>query len=91
MTSKAKNSWSSTRYPGAAAIALAATAALVTGCGSSSDSKSSDPLSDSKASGDTVVVGSNNFAESILIADIYGEAPQGQGRQGHLQAEHRQP
>ncbi|MET7680769.1 ABC transporter substrate-binding protein [Streptomyces sp. NPDC005423] len=79
MTSKAKNSWSTTRYPGAAAVALAATAALVTGCSSSSDSKSSDPLSDGKASGNTVVVGSNNFAESILIADIYGEALKAKG------------
>ena len=79
MTSKAKNSWSSTRYPGAAAIALAATAALVTGCGSSSDSKSDDPLSGGKASGDTVVVGSNNFAESTLLADIYGEALKAKG------------
>ncbi|MFJ9632371.1 ABC transporter substrate-binding protein [Streptomyces sp. NPDC091280] len=80
MTSKAKNSWSSTRYPGAAAIALAATAALVTGCGSSSDSKSDNPLSGGgKASGDTVVVGSNNFAESTLLADIYGEALKAKG------------
>jgi osmoprotectant transport system substrate-binding protein len=62
-----------------AAVALAATVALVTGCSSSSDSKSDDPLSDSKASGDTVVVGSNNFAESILVADIYGEALKAQG------------
>jgi osmoprotectant transport system substrate-binding protein len=79
VTSKAKNSWSSTRYPGAAAVALAATAALVTGCSSSSDNKSDNPLSDGKASGNTVVVGSNNFAESILIADVYGEALKAKG------------
>lgn len=62
-----------------AAVALAATVALVSGCSSSSDNKSDDPLSDTKASGDTVVVGSNNFAESILIADIYGEALKAKG------------
>ncbi|MEW2299595.1 ABC transporter substrate-binding protein [Streptomyces sp. NPDC006655] len=65
-------------YRGAATVALAATTALLAGCSSSSDSKS-DPLSDSKASGDTVVVGSNNFAESTLIADIYGEALKAKG------------
>lgn len=62
-----------------AAVALAATTALLAGCSSSSDDSKSDPLSDSKASGDTVVVGSNNFAESILIADIYGEALKAKG------------
>lgn len=61
-----------------AAVALAATTALLAGCSSSGDSKS-DPLSDSKASGDTVVVGSNNFAESTLLADIYGEALKAKG------------
>ncbi len=61
-----------------AAVALAATTALLAGCSSSDDSKS-DPLSGSKASGDTVVVGSNNFAESTLIADIYGEALKAKG------------
>lgn len=79
MTSKAKNSWSSTRYPATAAVALAATAALVTGCSSSSDSKSDNPLSGNKAGANTVVVGSNNFAESILLADIYGEALKAKG------------
>ncbi|GHD89163.1 ABC transporter substrate-binding protein [Streptomyces naganishii] len=80
MTSYAKSTRSSTRHPGAAAVALAATAALVAGCSSSSDNKSDNPLSgDGKASGGTVVVGSNNFAESILIADIYGEALKAKG------------
>ncbi|MDR3083130.1 MAG: ABC transporter substrate-binding protein [Streptomyces sp.] len=78
MTSTANTSTSSRRFPGAAAVALAATTALLAGCGSSSDDKS-DPLSEGKASGDTVVVGSNNFAESILIADIYGEALKAKG------------
>ncbi|GGX82128.1 ABC transporter substrate-binding protein [Streptomyces anandii] len=80
MTSYAKSTRSSTRHPGAAAVALAATAALVAGCSSSSDNKSDNPLSGGgKASGGTVVVGSNNFAESILIADIYGEALKAKG------------
>jgi len=59
-----------------AALALAATTALLAGCSSSDDT--SDPLAE-KADGDTVVVGSNNFAESILIADIYGEALKAKG------------
>ncbi|MGW1025294.1 ABC transporter substrate-binding protein [Streptomyces sp. NPDC002577] len=79
MTPTAKSSRSSTMHPGAAAVALAATAALLAGCSSSSDSKSDNPLSGDKANGSTVVVGSNNFAESILIADIYGEALKAKG------------
>ncbi|MFE5186218.1 ABC transporter substrate-binding protein [Streptomyces sp. NPDC056628] len=63
-------------HPGAAALALAAAAALLTGC---SSGDKSDPLAEDKASGDTVVVGSNNFAESVLIADIYGEALKAKG------------
>ncbi|MFE4670280.1 ABC transporter substrate-binding protein [Streptomyces sp. NPDC056716] len=78
MTSTAKSSWSSTRHPGAAAAALAVVAALVAGCGSS-DNTSDDPLAEDQAAGGTVVVGSNNFAESILLADIYGEALKAQG------------
>lgn len=67
MTPTAKSSRSSTRHPRTAVAALAAVLAvpLVTGC-SSSDSG-------------TVVVGSNDFAESILIADIYGEALKAKG------------
>ncbi|CCK26667.1 secreted substrate-binding protein [Streptomyces davaonensis JCM 4913] len=57
---------------------LAATAALLAGCGSS-DEDNDNPLAGDKASGDTVVVGSNNFAESILLADIYGEALKAKG------------
>ncbi|GGM11711.1 glycine/betaine ABC transporter substrate-binding protein [Streptomyces fumigatiscleroticus] len=52
--------------------------ALLAGC-SSSDDGGDDPLAGDKASGGTVVVGSNNFAESILIADIYGEALKAKG------------
>ncbi|MFC9289447.1 ABC transporter substrate-binding protein [Streptomyces sp. NPDC057052] len=71
MTSNAHSSRSLRNHPGAAAVALAAMTALLAGCSSSDDT---DPLSEDKAAGDTVVVGSNNFAESILLADIYGEA-----------------
>jgi osmoprotectant transport system substrate-binding protein len=60
-----------------AAVALAAAAALLAGCSSSDDT--SDPLAGDKADGGTVVVGSNNFAESILLADIYGEALKAKG------------
>ncbi len=62
------------------AVVAATAAPLLAGCGGS-DKK--DPLSGSgsgsKPSGDTVVVGSNNFAESTLIADIYGEALKAKG------------
>nr|WP_223188511.1 ABC transporter substrate-binding protein [Streptomyces sp. TRM68416] len=51
---------------------------MLAGCGSSDDT-SDNPLAEDKASGDTVVVGSNNFAESILLADIYGEALKAKG------------
>jgi osmoprotectant transport system substrate-binding protein len=78
VTFTANTSTSSRRLPGTAAVALAATAVLLAGCSSSSDNKS-DPLSGGKSDGNTVVVGSNNFAESILIADIYGEALKAKG------------
>ncbi|MEV6834804.1 ABC transporter substrate-binding protein [Streptomyces sp. NPDC051133] len=65
------------RNRGAAVVALAAATALLAGC--SSSGKSDDPLSGGKASGDSVVVGSNNFAESTLLADIYGEALKAKG------------
>ncbi|MEV8088405.1 ABC transporter substrate-binding protein [Streptomyces nigra] len=77
MTFTAQRSSSLRNHPGAAALALAAAAALLTGCSSSDDK--SDPLAEDKASGGTVVVGSNNFAESVLIADIYGEALKAKG------------
>ncbi|MGX1133991.1 osmoprotectant transport system substrate-binding protein [Streptomyces glaucescens] len=79
MTSTVKSSWTRTRHRGAAAVALAVTAALVAGCGSSDD-EADNPLAEDKAAdGGTVVVGSNNFAESILLADIYGEALKAKG------------
>ncbi|MEU1403687.1 ABC transporter substrate-binding protein [Streptomyces sp. NPDC005728] len=80
MTSTKRISRSIRRNRGAAAVALAAATALLAGC-NSSDGKGDDPLADpgSKASGDSVVVGSNNFAESTLLADIYGEALKAKG------------
>ncbi|MCF3964957.1 ABC transporter substrate-binding protein [Streptomyces fuscigenes] len=64
-----------------AAVALVAAATALAGCSSSSssDKGSSDPLQKPAAGGDTVVVGSNNFAESILLGDIYGEALKAKG------------
>ncbi|MFE9022882.1 ABC transporter substrate-binding protein [Streptomyces sp. NPDC007808] len=76
MTFTAPRSRSLRNHPGAAAVALAATAALLAGC---SSSDKSDPLAEGEASADTVVVGSNNFAESVLLADIYGEALKAKG------------
>ena len=73
----------------AAAITVAAVAACSSGSGSSSSSStsspsasttssSSNPLSQGSASG-TVVVGSANFPESELLAEIYILALQGKG------------
>ncbi|MEV8292020.1 ABC transporter substrate-binding protein [Streptomyces rochei] len=78
MTSTAKSSRSRTRHTGAAAVALTAAAALLAGCASSDDT-SDNPLAGEKAEAGTVVVGSNNFAESTLLADIYGEALKAKG------------
>ena len=58
------------RFAAPAAAVLAATA--LAGCGSTSSSGGS-PLAGSASSG-SVVVGSDNFAESILLADVYGQA-----------------
>jgi osmoprotectant transport system substrate-binding protein len=60
-----------------AAVALTAAAALLAGC--SSGGSSDNPLEGEKAEAGTVVVGSNNFAESTLLADIYGEALKAKG------------
>ncbi|MFJ3232031.1 ABC transporter substrate-binding protein [Streptomyces sp. NPDC086787] len=76
MTFTPHTSSSARRFRGAAAVALAAATALLAGCSSGGGS---DPLKDDKASGGKVVVGSNNFAESILLADIYGEALKAKG------------
>ncbi|CAL9402927.1 ABC transporter substrate-binding protein [Streptomyces sp. Tu 3180] len=76
MTSSAQSSRSRTRHTGAAA-ALTAAVALLAGC--SSGDTSDNPLAGEKAKAGTVVVGSNNFAESTLLADIYGEALRAKG------------
>ncbi|WP_320781265.1 ABC transporter substrate-binding protein [Streptomyces sp. CRN 30] len=78
MTFTAKSSRSRTRHTGAAAVALTAAAALLAGCSSDSDG-GDNPLEGEKAEAGTVVVGSNNFAESTLLADIYGEALKAKG------------
>ncbi|MET7288348.1 ABC transporter substrate-binding protein [Streptomyces sp. NPDC005573] len=78
MTDTNRISRSIRRNRGAAAVALAAATALLAGCGSS-DGGSDNPLTGGKASDGTVVVGSNNFPESILLADIYGEALKAKG------------
>ncbi|MDG9717852.1 ABC transporter substrate-binding protein [Streptomyces sp. DH24] len=78
MTSTAKSSRTRTRHAVAFTVAIAATAAVLAGCSSSDDP--SNPLAEGdEGGGDTVVVGSNNFAESILLADIYGEALKARG------------
>ncbi|GAQ53754.1 putative osmoprotectant uptake system [Streptomyces acidiscabies] len=56
---------------------LAAATVLLAGC--SSDDTSSNPLDGGGSDGKSVVVGSNNFAESTLLADIYGEALKAKG------------
>jgi len=59
------------RFAAPAAAVLAASA--LAGCGSSSSGSGGSPLAPQASSG-AVVVGSDNFAESILLADIYGQA-----------------
>jgi osmoprotectant transport system substrate-binding protein len=61
-----------------AVVLTSALAAALSGC-SSSDSSGSDPLKGDTAKGGTVVVGGNNFPESTLLADIYGEAMKAKG------------
>ncbi len=69
------NTW--TKRISAAASAAVLTSAFLAGCSSSSNG--GNPLSGGNASapaagGGSVVVGSDNFAESVLLADIYGQA-----------------
>ena len=61
-----------------AAAGVAAVACLAAAACSSSSSTSSNPLAPSTASG-SVVVGSANFPEDELIAQIYTDALQGKG------------
>lgn len=70
------NSWITRRLT-AAACAAVLTGAFVAGCGSSGSSNpSSNPLAGGGGAQPTgsVVVGSDNFLESVLLADIYGQA-----------------
>jgi osmoprotectant transport system substrate-binding protein len=59
------------RFAVPAAAILAASA--LAGCSSSGTSSSGSPLAPKTSSG-SVVVGSDNFPESVLLADIYGQA-----------------
>ncbi|MEW1862861.1 ABC transporter substrate-binding protein [Streptomyces sp. NBC_00669] len=82
MTTRENSTWSSPSYLRLAAVAVVAAVAapLLAGCSSSSSGDSgSDPLAGKKASGGTVVVGSNNFAESTVLAYIYGETLKSKG------------
>ena len=60
-----------TRFAVPAAAILAASA--LAGCSSSASSSGGSPLAPKTSSG-SVVVGSDNFPESVLLADIYGQA-----------------
>ncbi|WP_189421261.1 MULTISPECIES: ABC transporter substrate-binding protein [Streptomyces] len=80
MITTARSSRSRTRHTGVAAVALMAAAALLAGCSSGDGEDTGDnPLDGEKAEAGTVVVGSNNFAESTLLADLYGEALKAKG------------
>jgi osmoprotectant transport system substrate-binding protein len=80
VNSHVKSMWSSPRHLRLAAVATL-TAPLLAGCSSSAAHSPTDPPVRSRANAGTVVVGSNNFAESILLADIYGEALRARGFQ----------
>ncbi|WP_416967730.1 ABC transporter substrate-binding protein [Streptomyces sp. 4F14] len=77
MTSTGHPRRSIRQHPGAAAAVLAAATVLLAGC--SSDDTGDNPLDGGGSDGKSVVVGSNNFAESTLLADIYGEALKAKG------------
>ncbi|WP_078901566.1 ABC transporter substrate-binding protein [Actinacidiphila yeochonensis] len=80
VTSRTKSTWYSPSHLKATACALTAltAASVLAGC-SSSSGKDSDPLAGKKASAGTVVVGSNNFSESTLLAYLYGETLKAKG------------
>ena len=60
------------RFAAPAAAVLAASA--LAGCGSTSSNSGGSPLAPQPAATGTVTVGSDNFSESILLADLYGQA-----------------
>jgi osmoprotectant transport system substrate-binding protein len=80
VTPRTKTTWFSPSHLRVAACALTALAVVpvMAGCSSSSD-KGGDPLGGKKAASGTVVVGSNNFSESTLLAYLYGETLKSKG------------
>ena len=65
-----------------AGVATVAALAL-TACGGGGTTTRSSSGGSSAAPSDTIVVGSANFPESALLAQIYAGALDRQGRQGH--------
>ena len=75
-------------------VVVAALALAVTACGGSGDpTTASTPSGGSKttAAADTIVVGSANFQENVILANIYAEALKAKGVKVTHEAEHRQP
>ena len=66
-------------YRGAAVGLAAALGLTLAACGSSSSKSSSNPLASSSAAKGTVVVGSANFPENELLAEIYAQALEAKG------------
>lgn len=69
------NSRVTTRFT-AAASAVLLTGAFLAGCSSNSGGTTSNPLTGGggNQAGGSIVVGSDNFLESVLLADVYGQA-----------------
>ena len=72
---------------------LAGFALALTACGGGSDplSSGSGQTSGAAAPSDTIVVGSANFTESQILAEIYAQALAAKGVNGREAAQHRQP
>ena len=60
-------------------VVVAAVALAVTACGGSNPTATTGGGSKSTAPADTIVVGSANFQESVILADIYAEALKAKG------------
>ena len=72
----------STRIRSAAVVVASAAAVSLSACGSSSGSAGGNPLAPSaNSNGSVITVGSNNFSESTILADIYGHALAAKGFQ----------
>lgn len=67
------NFWINRRLTAAASAAVLA-GSFLAGCGSSGSNSSSNPLAAGGQASGSIVVGSDNFLESVLLADIYGQA-----------------